>query len=115
DLVAEGAIDDDLEDPWAACTVEVDPGEYLLRLGTEAGFALDMLVVASPGWQTQVFLCELQRQVGRTGPWSGSMHSSVHLRRPEAGFDPMSPGLRLTELTRIGLRNRRAVITPELL
>lgn len=115
DLVAEGAIDDDLEDPWVACTVEVDPGPYLLRLRTDEGLELEMLVVASPGWQTQVFLCELQRGGERVGRWVGSMHTSVHLRRPEMGFDPASPGLRLTELTRIGLRNRRAVITPELL
>ena len=115
DLVTEGARDDDLEDPWAACTVEVDPGVYLLRVGTEEGFELDEVVVASPGWQTQLFLCALQRAERTEGAWTDSMHTSVHLRRPEHGFDPTSPGLRLTELTRIGLRNRRAVITPELL
>jgi hypothetical protein len=115
DLVTEGARDDDLEDPWAACTVEVDPGVYLLRLGTEAGLELDEVVVASPGWQTQVFLCERQGGAGGSVTGTGSLHTSVHLRRPEHGFDPMSAGLRLTELTRIGLRNRRAVITPELL
>lgn len=115
DLVNEGERDDDLEDPWAVCTVELDPGTYLLRLGTEADFDLDTVVVASPGWQTQVFLCELQRAERTEGAWTDSMHTSVHLRRPEQGFDPNSPGLRLTELTRIGLRNRRAVITPELL
>lgn len=115
DLVREGERDDDLEDPWATCTVEVDPGVYLLRMGNEEGFALDQVVVASAGWQTQVFLCELQRSERKEGAWTDSMHTSVHLRRPAQGFDPESPGLRLTELTRIGLRNRRAVITPELL
>lgn len=115
DLVNEGARDDDLEDPWAACTVELNPGVYLLRLGTQEGLELDEVVVASPGWQTQVFLCELQRGAGRAVTGTDSMHTSVHLRRPEHGFDPASPGLRLTELTRIGLRNQRAVITPELL
>ncbi|XXF79251.1 hypothetical protein P2318_05715 [Myxococcaceae bacterium GXIMD 01537] len=115
DLVAEGAWDDDLEDPWAACNVELDPGAYLLRRGTDAGFDLDQVVVASPGWQTQVFLCELQRRDDSAGEWLGSTHSSIHLRRPGEGFNPDSPGLRLTELTRIGLRNRRPVITPELL
>lgn len=108
DLVAQGARDDDLEDPWAACTVELNPGLYLLRVGGQAGFDLDQVVVASAGWQTQVFLCELRGRAAAT-------HASIHLRRPEQGFDPGSPGLRLTELTRIGLRNRRAVITPELL
>lgn len=115
DLVARGAVDDDLEDPWAACNVEVDPGTYLLRVGIGEGVELDYVVVASPDWQTQVFLCRRNGRGGKAGAGSGSMHTSVHLRRPELGFDPESPGLRLTELTRIGLRNRRPVITPELL
>ncbi|MFP2911142.1 caspase family protein [Pyxidicoccus sp. 3LFB2] len=114
DLVAGGAVDDDLEDPWAACNVELDPGTYLLRVGTEAGVELDYVVVASSDWQTQVFLCRREGR-GKEGSWAGSMHTSVHMRRPAQGFDPESPGLRLTELTRIGLRNRRAIITPELL
>ncbi|WP_267146737.1 caspase family protein [Pyxidicoccus xibeiensis] len=115
DLVAGGAVDDDLEDPWVACNVELDPGTYLLRVGTETGLKLDYVVVASSDWQTQVFLCRRQARGGKEGAWAGTMHTSVHMRRPAQGFDPESPGLRLTELTRIGLRNRRAIVTPELL
>ena len=40
---------------WAACHLQVEPGPYLLRLQTSAGH-LEQTVIASKGWQTQVFL-----------------------------------------------------------
>lgn len=114
DLTREGARDLEAEDPWAACNIALAPGAYRLRLRTEAGLLLERLAVVSPGWQTQAFLCQVrERPTKPTQP--SPANGSVHMRRLKEGFCPERPGMRMTELARIGLRNRRAVLSPELL
>ena len=53
--IGQASIFDTGRDPWAACNVEVDPGLYRLMLELASGDVLSQTLVASPGWQTQVF------------------------------------------------------------
>src|SRR5512132_3125664 len=53
-------------DPWAACNVELNPGIY--RLSVRApGYRYTQTVVASPGWQIQIFLLLRSYRPGKSG------------------------------------------------
>jgi hypothetical protein len=107
----------DPEEPQiAACTVAVAPGEYRLALELSGGRRLERTVVASAGWQTQLFL--LHRAVGAAGADRRAMLTgAAMLMTAMAGgdrFDPARREARLVELARLGLTNRRQVLSPEL-
>ena len=53
DAVVEGG-----RDPLAACTVALTPGPYILHRQRGNGPALEQAIIASPEWQTQVFVLE---------------------------------------------------------
>jgi hypothetical protein len=115
ELERDGARDPGAADPWLACNVEVEPGVYRLRLTTPGHGALESAVVALPGWQLQVFFCQLFGQ-GQGPGERPSLASAASILRPMGrGFDPRDPDLRLTELARTSLRSRRLVLEPELL
>jgi hypothetical protein len=97
-------------DPWAACNVELDPGLYRLSVETPMG-RLNQTVVASPGWQTQIYLLQASYGPDADGRRANLNGAAILLAR--SGFDPSSSGMRLTELARLGLRDHRAVIRPE--
>ncbi len=106
-------------DPWAACNLEVDPGSYRLYLETAAGDVLEQTIVASPGWQTQVFL--LQRDYGYREPdrRADLPNASIFLSPIGWGFRPQRTGqrtpgdldFRLAEMVRQGLANSRRVLS----
>jgi len=107
----------DLPDPCAACTVEVDPGVYELRLELPSGETLHQTFVASPGWQTQAFLfLRPYRSLGETSApsaWRADLtRTSVHLTRG-SGFAPDEPMLRIAELARVSLATRRSSASSE--
>lgn len=114
DLSQEGERDLGTGEPWAACNVQVAPGRYRLRMEAGEGVVLERTIVAPAGWQAQVFLCQ-RRGPARAAVSSSLGYASVHLRLIGAGFDPESLEVRLAELARLGLRNRRRVISRELL
>jgi hypothetical protein len=115
DLFEEGAVDAEAKDPWMACNIELNPGFYRLRVRTGAGPELEGMLVAAKGWQTQVFMCQVRKRGAKAAALSPGT-GSVHLRRiDERGFNPYRPGMRVTELARIGLANERAVLSPALL
>ncbi len=98
-------------DPWSAGNVSVNPGLYRLSLETSSGAKLEQVVIASPGWQTQIFL--LQRAYGESLddrqadlPGASILHS-----RPQIGFDPSGDDMRLTELIRLGLSESRQILS----
>ena len=100
----------------AVCNVELDPGIYKLSLGTPDGGRLEQVVVASPGWQTQVFL--LQRAHDSNGEvpridLSGAAVFMAPLDRVDR-FDPERSQNRLVELARQALASRRQILTPKL-
>jgi hypothetical protein len=102
--------------PIAVCNVALDPGIYKLSLGTPDGGRLEQVVVASPGWQTQVFL--LQRAHDSNGDLpsidlSGAAVFMAPLDRVDR-FDPERSQNRLAELARQALASRRQILTPKL-
>ena len=95
---------------YAGCTVAVDPAAYRLRLQSARWGALEQIVVASPGWQTQVFL---------PAPAHGNHDGSADLARTAMlhaplgqGFLPARDDLYLSELARIALANQRTALAP---
>jgi len=106
-------------DPWAACNLEVGPGTYRLRLNLPAKngqkqVSLEQAIVASPGWQTQVFL--LQKPYGpEQGDWAADLAGAAILLSRGLGFEPSRADFRQTELARLGLTNRRQLISEEIL
>jgi len=106
-------------DPWAACNLEVAPGTYRLRLDIPAKngqkqVRLEQAIVASPGYQTQVFL--LRKAYGpQHQDWAADLGGGAILLSRGPGFDPTRGDLRQTELARLGLTNRRQLISTEIL
>jgi glycosidase len=101
------------QDPWAACNVEVDPGEYRLRLDLPTG-PLAVAVVAPPGWQTLVFA--MLRDYPEVGPAvrrADLNEMSVLMARPGT-FDPAGDDFRLDEVARLALaHDRRRALADE--
>jgi len=127
-------------EPWAACNVSVRPGIYRLQLKVPSlGRTLEQTVVASPYWQTQIFL--LQRDYGQDTHEAARRGVSDiradlsgasvlmngpgyidHLPQPPRsprlssppGFDSGKRVLRQVELARLALLNQRKILSDEL-
>lgn len=96
----------------AACSLALAPGSYRLRVsGTPSG-DFESAVVASSGWQTQVFLSrrEAVAEDGGESIFADLQHASILMAHPDIGFDPEDPNLRLTEKARYALVERRAAL-----
>jgi hypothetical protein len=96
---------------YAGCTVALDPAAYRLRLQSPNWGALEQIVVASRGWQTQLFLPALaqgNRDVPADLPRTAMLHAPLG-----RGFVPAGDDLYLTELARIALANQRTALTPQ--
>jgi hypothetical protein len=114
DLTTQGKQSHNWE-PWAGCNVEVNPGRYLLRLETPWDVNLEQTIVASSGWQTQVFM--LPRNYGEEADSKRAdlLGAAILLARQGQGFDPDNETARLAELARLGLCNGRRVLSDEVL
>jgi hypothetical protein len=102
------------EDPWSACNVQVDPGFYRLCLKVSTGQKLEQTLIATKGWQTQVFLLQCDyRTPHRSRRLADLGASSIMLSKN--GFQPIQDDyiLRLVELGRQGLNNQRQVLPKE--
>jgi hypothetical protein len=101
---------------WAGCTVRVKPGLYRLGLDLSDGKRIEQTVVASPGWQTQIFLT--QRDYGADASSSNYRANlpggAILLGRPRGSFRADSRDARLTELARLGLTHRRSVLSEDM-
>jgi hypothetical protein len=100
----------------AACNVELDPGIYKLSLGTPDGGRLEQVVVASPGWQTQVFLLQRANDANGEVPRIDLSKAAVFMAPLDRfdRFDPERAQNRLVELARQALASRRQILTPKL-
>jgi hypothetical protein len=115
-------------DPWAACNVQVDPGVYRLRLQLPTRDSLEQVIVAAPGWQTEIFLQpRLYRSPsGETeserADLAGAsiLYSRFNPDDPAGSLafapdDPdFGPSLRLLELARLGLISGRNVLSRDI-
>jgi len=98
------------ENCWSACNVEVNPGVYLLNLETATGDMVQQSMVASPGWQTQVFLLKKDYGCQNKDIRADLANSSILLARMGNGFVPSDPTFRLTEIAKFALINNRQVL-----
>jgi hypothetical protein len=99
-------------DAWAACHVRLAPGPYALECQTSQG-PLAGTVVASPGWQTQIFLVRSQPTGdpdagGAAAATIGLEMGTVLMGR--GSFRSASADLRLIELARIALADERPIL-----
>jgi hypothetical protein len=102
-------------DPFAACRVELDPGAYRLSVTLSSGETFEKTVVASSGWQTQVFLlqrCERREQSG-PGHKSPDLARGAVLLSRTLRFEPNDQQDRLAELARQGLVHERHILSNE--
>ena len=104
---------------WAACHVELDPKPYLLRLDLPSGETVEQTVVTLKDWQSQIFLTlrSFPKASLRLADLPTASHLFAHYPLAAApaaptAFDSDGPGFRLTELARLGLTNRRQVLSP---
>jgi hypothetical protein len=110
--IEKGSEVDLSDDPWAGCTIAVDPGAYRLRVETPKWGALEQTLIATEGWQTQVFLLQDNYSDGKTPAFRPDLaEASVLLGRKGKGFDPRRGELRLAELARQSLANQRVVLS----
>jgi hypothetical protein len=103
---------------WAACRVQVSPGAYRLRWTRRSGPMLEQTIVASAGWQTQVFLAWGPDPSEPDRTCFDRSDASIRMVRDgkmaegslRPTFDPADPLLRVTELARLGLADGRRVL-----
>jgi hypothetical protein len=98
-------------DAWAACHVRLAPGAYVLECETAQG-PIARTIIASPNWQTQVFLIRSQPASPAAtddAPASGIFETGTVLMSRN-GFDPNSEDLHMTELARIALVDERPIL-----
>jgi hypothetical protein len=102
-------------DPWAACNIELNPGNYRLHLETAAGSVLEQAIVACQGWQTQVFLLQRNYGLKNRDLRADLSDAAIFMAKIKDGFKPQKPNtsqpeepdFRLSELARQALLNDR--------
>lgn len=104
---------DPKRDPSAACNVELNPGIYRLALHLLSGSVIEQTVVASPGWQTQVFM--LQRNYGKDRSDRRADLSGASILMSKTGFSAADLDKRLVETARLGLIDTRQVLSEKVI
>lgn len=111
------------ENPWAACSVEVNPGLYCLCLKTPRGEIMEQTVYAAKNCQTQIFVTQTvyehkhgsEHHEGAAEPKKiPDLIGAAMLISPERLFRSDNRYARVAELARLGLSNRRKVLSDEL-
>ncbi len=100
-------------DAWAACNIQLNPGVYRLSLDLPSGGRLEQAVVACAGWQTQIFL--LSRSYGTDSDTTRAdlASAAILMKQLGFGFTGGDPENRMTELARLGLANRRKILSSD--
>jgi hypothetical protein len=106
---------DEATDRWAACTVEVDPGLYLLRMKHQDGYA-EQTITALPDWQTQIFLLyEPPRDRSEDGQAKQNrLLADLSMLLMRGSFHHDDRMMRLADAARFALADERSVISDEL-
>ena len=115
DLIAN--LSDGVMDPkalYAGLNLELNPGNYRVRVDTSSLGSYEIFVVLVHNWQTQVFLTrERFYSEGQHVRFPSLRQATILMARSTRGFDPGWDDDRLTELARIGLNASRDVISRE--
>jgi len=119
------------DEAWAGIHLELEPGNYRLRMAAGPEYSVEQTVVTCSGWQTQVLL--LRRpwsESNATEQWFDLSQASILMARPEVGFKPEKQerlttsrgewenfdlGLRWTEQARRALADGRVAVADHLL
>jgi hypothetical protein len=97
---------------WWAKTLSLASGFYRLRVTLATGESIEQSLFAAAGWQMQIFL---KRRLYGSEPGSlrPDLADATILMKPlpDARFNPDDPQTRLADLARIGLGQRRQVLS----
>jgi hypothetical protein len=114
DLERHGAVSPGW-DGWAALTVAVDPGAYLLHYQPERGIAIEQTLCAVEGWQTQAFFLRTQDlRSDEPSPTRAAEFANISILMSSSGFDPNRGDMRLAEVGRLALADERPILSQEL-
>jgi hypothetical protein len=112
DLQASGRGDEaGLGDPMLGATVEVDPGNYMVRWGDQSGGTAEQTVVAVRDWQTQVFVLEDQGEelVAGDGVLLPARRERISVLMARDEFRSNDAQLQLADQARIALASERRI------
>ncbi len=97
------------KDGCLGCTIELDPGNYLLRVAGPGSSSIEQSIYAADGWQTQVFVPVAQSDDQAIPDLS---ESAVLMAPIELGFQPDLQTLRWIEAARQSLASGRGAAAP---
>lgn len=100
-------------DPCVALDVALDPGPYRLSLLYANGRRVEQTLIASAGWQTQVYLL-VDNNPDKTAARADLIDGAITLCKPGDPFSPDDPRLREEEILRGALRDSRKVLSDEI-
>jgi hypothetical protein len=126
----ENVACDQSQDAWAACNIELDPGQYRLSVEIKSGKTIEQTIVACRGWQTQVFLLQKNydhkkttatRRADLTNTGILMARGEPDKQYPQLLTNPLNkehpkmfnaddPKMRLLDLARLGLAHNRQVL-----
>lgn len=105
---------------WYGGNFELSPGFYRLRVSREGMPGLEQSLILVKDWQLQVFLvrnpwlpavsADISSQPQAFGENVNLAEGAVFMARPDHGYDPWDPSVRLTELARQGLVTGRVPV-----
>jgi hypothetical protein len=97
-------------DPIATLNVELAPGSYRLSLLRADGRRVEQTLIASPGWQTQVYLL-VEGIVEDEAARVDLVNGAITLRRPAQPFNADDATLRAEEIARGILRGSHKILS----
>ena len=100
-------------DPCVSLDVALDPGPYRLSLLYANGRRVEQTLIASAGWQTQVYLL-VDNNADKNAARVDLINGAITLRKPGDPFAPDDPRLREEEIFRGALRDSRKVLSDEI-
>ncbi len=102
------------EAAWSACTIELDPGAYILKNRTGGIGTLEQIVIICDEWQTQIFMFRRSFGSGKKGRRADMADASILMARKYEGFNPDREDLKWTEIAKKALMNDRSGVGSEL-
>ncbi len=100
--------------PWSTINIELDPGVYFLQNHTDEVGILMQSIVLSSGWQTQLFMTRRSVGSGKKGRRADMADASILMAPIGHGFEPSSESVRLTEIAKSALEQKRPAVGKEL-
>jgi len=100
--------------PWSVINIELDPGVYFLQNHTDEVGILMQSIVLSSGWQAQLFMTRRSVGSGKKGRRADMADASILMAPIGHGFEPSSESVRLTEIAKSALEQKRPAVGKEI-